>query len=112
GPAIFEAPFSPEFCVRRADNPGSAATARDPGPLYQWDKMAFDPAQELIRVTQRLRETDARCREHWEHLETARGRYQRLPQEFDERTALALQMRDELEAHGHDVKARRGAVQR
>ena len=101
GPALYEEPFSPSFCIHSPTSPSDPAP--DQRSPYAWDESAHDKGVELQIACARLTEAERRIQELTAELDRRTAWALDLNREYEERTAWALALNRELEIE----KARR-----
>jgi SAM-dependent methyltransferase len=101
-------PFSPQFCVRWPDRSPVDQMATDAQSArackegehgqgaYEWHSWPHSAQRELELACCRLSETEARARRQSREIDDWRTEMRRWEQEFNERTAWALQLDKEL----------------
>jgi SAM-dependent methyltransferase len=90
GPTMFQAPFSPQFCVRQASSNVASREEQEIHAPYEWGSWPHAAQQELVIALRRLVDAEAR-------LEPLRSELIKKIREFDERTAWALRLDRELQ---------------
>jgi len=95
GPALYEEPFSPSFCIRSPTSPSDPAP--DQRSPYAWDESAHDKGVELQIACARLAEAERRIQELRTELDKRTAWALDINREYEERTAWALELNRLLE---------------